>query len=478
VQDASGDDAPSVDGSPDQGNTADVVVPDADAGGGNVDAGSDRADAGTADVSDGGSLLDVSSGSDVSVEADSQSAVDARLDVRDEPQCTAPSDCPPPAGECWKAECVDGGCGAAPVAAGTPVFGQVAGDCKKKVCDGNGGTTDQNDDADVNDDSNACTLDGCSNGNPTHVPRTGQTCPVGLCNSSGQCVQCLTANDCSGSDDFCKKRKCDNGTCGFDLTQQGTALPSNLQTAGDCTTKACDGSGGVESDPAAGDVPNDQNPCTEDKCTGTTPSNPPLPTGTACATGGGHVCDGSGACVGCLQTADCGSAGQVCDTGLTTCVPTGTPLCTDYCNAIQPACLAANQQYDTTAACLHSCAPLPKTGTNALDCRITHAGFAAGDPGTHCPHAGPGGDFVCGDPCDSFCTIAQSVCTGNNQQYPSVSDCKTACALFPAPTRYTVPNATGNTYACRMYHLSLASVSASSAVTHCPHIAPVSAVCH
>jgi hypothetical protein len=55
-----------------------------------------------------------------------------------------------------------------------------------------------------------------------------------------------------------------------------------------------------------------------------------------------------------------------------------------------------------------------------------------------------------------------------------MNDCMTACNGFPVPDRYTVPVATGDTFACRLYHLTLASVDP---VTHCPHIPTASSVC-
>jgi hypothetical protein len=35
------------------------------------------------------------------------------------------------------------------------------------------------------------------------------------------------------------------------------------------------------------------------------------------------------------------------------------------------------------------------TSGNSIACRTYHAGAAAGDPATHCPHAGPTGGGVC-----------------------------------------------------------------------------------
>jgi cysteine-rich repeat protein len=88
----------------------------------------------------------------------------------------------------------------------------------------------------------------------------------------------------------------------------GTALAN--QVTGDCQTAVCDGNGGVTSEPAAADVLDDGKACTDDLCTGTTPSNVPSAPGMACNTGGGKLCDGQGACVECLSGSDC--AGGVC----------------------------------------------------------------------------------------------------------------------------------------------------------------------
>src|SRR5262249_246457 len=153
-----------------------------------------------------------------------------------------------------------------------------------------------------------------------------------------------------------------------------------------------------------------------------------------CSNGSAHVADtcSGGACVPgsnddcspyvcgqttckdeCAGDGDC-AASYACDTGLAACVLANSPKCTDYCNAINSACTSGNAQYDSDAACLKSCAALQR-GTsiddsgNTVGCRITHAGLAVVDPDSHCPHAGPGGDGVCGDTCESFCTIAASV---------------------------------------------------------------------
>jgi hypothetical protein len=171
-----------------------------------------------------------------------------------------------------------------------------------------------------------------------------------------------------------------------------------------------------------------------------------------------------------------------CDHDLASCIPTGTPKCTDYCQTIQSACTVANQQYPSNAECLHSCADLPRDATasgNTMGCRSAHAVYAAAsdaDATMHCPHAGPAGDGVCGANCESFCSLAATACVGGNQQFSDPTDCAMECGGFlGVGDRYTTPTAIGDTFACRMYHLTLATIDP---VTHCPLIGQASAVCH
>ena len=471
-------------------------------------------------------------------------------------ECLTATDCGA-ATDCAAPSCDNGKCGVKNSAVGTPVALQTSGDCKLKVCDGSGGAQEQTDATDVPDDSNTCTTDSCVNGAPTHTPQAGAACGTsGVCNSQGQCVGCNSPADCTGTDDFCKTKICTNNVCGVAFTAANTPLPGASQAAGDCVTLVCNGSGASQPIAAPSDVPVDGNACTLDQCSGSTPQNPPESAGTACTTGGGKVCDGAGQCVGCNTAADCaapsgfpcvvatctsakqcgtsnaaantpcgggtcasgvaqlqdkcdgsgacvdgGSANCTpyvcgptactsscandngcassfaCDTGLAVC--TNGPKCTDYCNTIMANCTGTNQQYFSLAACLASCADLPKgattdTGGDSVGCRTYHAVNAASGPVVHCPHAGPGGAGVCGPNCDGFCNIALAACTGANQVYSSMAQCLTECATFPTSPTYNSSVTTGNSFACRMYHLTNATLSPA---IHCSHIGAASPVC-
>jgi len=162
--------------------------------------------------------------------------------------------------------------------------------------------------------------------------------------------------------------------------------------------------------------------------------------------------------------------------------PASAPTCAAYCTAIAANCTAANLMYASAGDCMASCGRLAvgtaaDTSGNTLGCRLYHANNAAGGAGnanTHCRHAGPGGDGVCGANCEGFCTIVQGSCaTQQPPPYASMSACMTACAGYATTPPY-VAAATGNNLACRLYHATAASALPA---THCAHTAMTSATC-
>ncbi|MFT3768282.1 MAG: hypothetical protein QM820_22765 [Minicystis sp.] len=208
-------------------------------------------------------------------------------------QCLTADTCPGQDDECKKRACNNGTCAASFTAMGTAISVQSAGDCKKAVCDGNGGVTAVADDSDVQDDGNSCTGDSCSGGVPQHPPvAQGTSCgPNKTCNASGSCVGCVTASDCPGQDNACQTRACNGGVCSINYVPSGT--PVGAQAAGDCKKNACNGSGAIVQMVDDTDVPVDGVACTSDVCSNGSPSNPAAPAGTSCGTG---VCNGAGSC--------------------------------------------------------------------------------------------------------------------------------------------------------------------------------------
>jgi hypothetical protein len=159
-----------------------------------------------------------------------------------------------------------------------------------------------------------------------------------------------------------------------------------------------------------------------------------------------------------------------------------TPTCAAYCTAITAACTGVNRQYGATDgaamdSCMTACTAFMwsvgtsmDTSGNTLGCHLYHAMAAAGSDlnhSTHCPHAGPLGGGMCGTSnCADFCADDAVVCSGT---YATPDLCMTACATWSDMGSATSPTAaSGNTLACRMYHLT-AAAAAGGAATHCPH---------
>jgi stigma-specific protein Stig1 len=220
-------------------------------------------------------------------------------------ECLVAEHCPAPQNlECAAAACTAGACGFAFQPEGTDVAAQAPGDCRALECDGSGNVVDSIDDTDRPNDSNPCTDDVCAGGVAANVPvGAGTVCGDGLmCDGQGACVDCVAATDCPPPANLeCAASSCELGACGFDYQPAGTALSS--QTSGDCRQQACDGVGGVVSAIADDDLPVDGNPCTDDVCEQGVAVNPPTAAETSC--GAGMVCDGAGACVGCVVPANC-----------------------------------------------------------------------------------------------------------------------------------------------------------------------------
>jgi hypothetical protein len=232
-------------------------------------------------------------------------------------QCLTAATCPGgPDTACHVRTCTGGACGVTLVGNGTLVTNTPVGDCHKDVCDGNGNVKTVEDDNDRPVDGNDCTADVCTLGVPSNPPvSSGTSCGASganlVCDGNGACVGCLTASDCPGTDTTCRQRTCTGGSCGVSNAAVGTLVTNT--PAGDCHKDVCDGSGNVKTVVDTGDTPTSANACLGGACSvDGTPSNPPLPAGTACATGNGIKCDGAGACVACLDVSDCSGTDSVC----------------------------------------------------------------------------------------------------------------------------------------------------------------------
>ncbi len=152
--------------------------------------------------------------------------------------------------------------------------------------------------------------------------------------------------------------------------------------------------------------------------------------------------------------------------------------CADYCSLVTDHCADDLAQYSGSALCESTCLNIPPGADgdelgNTVACRTFHAVLAAEGPDVHCAHAGPAGDGTCGADCESFCSIAASTC-GDLSPFASSEVCVSACEAFPTEPAYFAGVPDGDSFACRLRHLTLASLQPE---IHCAHIGPDSPVC-
>src|SRR5262249_48312659 len=149
-------------------------------------------------------------------------------------------------------------------------------------------------------------------------------------------------------------------------------------------------------------------------------------------------------------------------------------------------------EYTSMAVCKSICTQIePGTSTDmnkdTIGCRAQHAKTANVEPVTECPIAGPLGGGVCTNTgaCTTFCVLDLALCAGAtapdggpNAPYKSTQECATACAGFKVDQGVgDIQEQSGDTFNCRLYHLEAAYGGGALVNVHCPHTAPVSAVC-
>jgi hypothetical protein len=155
--------------------------------------------------------------------------------------------------------------------------------------------------------------------------------------------------------------------------------------------------------------------------------------------------------------------------------------CETYCD-FQAVCDDDFPQYGSSGPCLSVCAQMPLGSTgdqtgNTVGCRTFYAieaGENTAQKEQFCLNSGPSGNDACGGRCESFCAIAQQACTGDQLVYADTVECLTACAEWDDSVTYSANTVEANNYACRLKHLTYATLNPT---THCSHIAPESPVC-
>ena len=106
----------------------------------------------------------------------------------------------------------------------------------------------------------------------------------------------------------------------------------------------------------------------------------------------------------------------------------------------------------------------PSFQTDAQAARDVAVGTdgATGEAATDAP--------VSGAPCEAYCTAIMKNCTGQFQQYLSMSTCLAMCPNFEFGRE---GDTSGNSLACRITHAALAATNGPA--VHCPHAGPLGA---
>jgi hypothetical protein len=146
--------------------------------------------------------------------------------------------------------------------------------------------------------------------------------------------------------------------------------------------------------------------------------------------------------------------------------------CSRYCDLVAENCREQDAVYSSREGCLSLCASMPAgepgvTSGHSVQCRLYAAELAPAEPSFYCPGAGPGGNGVCGDNCESFCQLVALVCTGENSGYGDEEQCRTDCySLSDLGTFAISPAPRGPQLQCRLYHLTNATLEPDR---HCSH---------
>jgi len=149
--------------------------------------------------------------------------------------CTVDEDCAPTGTDCIKSLCQAGTCVFEAEQNLQAISSQAKGDCLLVVCDGEGGEKVVNDIDDNYDDGNECTQDTCNDGAVANTVQPGKACRSGggmICNSGGDCVECIDNVDCGDAAIDCADGYCVPQTCTDEVKSSG-------ETAVDCGGSVC-----------------------------------------------------------------------------------------------------------------------------------------------------------------------------------------------------------------------------------------------
>jgi len=120
--------------------------------------------------------------------------------------------------------------------------------------------------------------------------------------------------------------------------------------------------------------------------------------------------------------------------------------------------------------CRAACQFYPTGGSadtgNSLECRITYARAAVGDP-VLCGAAGIASDGTCGGACEGYCTQVMTTCVGDAQVFVDNEDCMRQCSFLNQGGAFDDWRADGDSVQCRAWHA--AAPAQLDPGSHCAH---------
>lgn len=154
-----------------------------------------------------------------------------------------------------------------------------------------------------------------------------------------------------------------------------------------------------------------------------------------------------------------------------------SPECKAYCDSVMQGCKGELAAYPDRATCIATCAKIPSGETlkdNSLECRTAQAALAvsSGEPGSHCPGAGPFGAGTCGSTCQAYCTLMASACP---EKLTGITNCEALCGGLRADGEFDLAKLdSGDSLECRLSHASRATLDPGA---HCAAAALKSTAC-
>lgn len=170
-------------------------------------------------------------------------------------------------------------------------------------------------------------------------------------------------------------------------------------------------------------------------------------------------------------------------------LPAPESLCQTYCRAVTANCTGRYAVYlpddkdgdGIPDDCMSVCRRLPAGSgpndeTNTVSCRLANALSAASEQSAvACAGAGPGGNVLCGDTCETYCKLRADICGGQElSQDVDLERCRRQCPALDVGDIYNAdPMTREDTLQCRLNHLVFASRSPEEALNHCWHTSAI-----